>query len=1374
MSSGLQCLNDNFRVIQYNGGPIYGQYGVSSAFRVEPGSATRATATRAGTTFDLVLEYVGEQKNFIFEQLVVISPKFEEVTAMLKAGVIWVHGDDSEFIQKDKDGQNVIDINYSQFFSDFHKTKILPKNSDSKNPSSSKISLPIPSAVFDYGSKKGPLTIAAADNVSVSTGKYIHIKFTDTFDDDYNIDFGHFYIIGRPQSESDRPNNNENNIPTYSNNITIEQRQWLLKNGIVSTPSSQTQHNVIFTPQNSSSFFEQTSSVFVSAKPIYQYLGYIEGKQHIDDLPQDEADLVKNFILFNNCADKFTTTWRGEFTSDLITANLQKETGTDMVKGNRSEKRDTKLLEMPTEMVFFTIDPTTPVQLRNVALGHIGELVLSSGGVDPRQIDAENSDDVNNHKINAGAVDLKLPGGRLFTIMTCSPAGPCQKYQYVPKKCHGDNSKLCPSFENEIAKKSLSKKIQNLIQKNCTNNENSENTPLLSFFTRGSILSGFLHEYYDQQEEQQVKQVSTVVKKGGKELIYSKEQISWFFSLLSPRILSQQSPDDTLINTHPIYNNVVISSYYGLHNQLVQLAKNENNVTVPQCLLVMPVDKTTDQHMDICGNFFEFSSLLKKFQSPHHSNADKYLYPLQLSIFDVLGNNVNDCLYSYSKFLSSCRLFLSVPKNKPDSLTMTSTAAPSATTTTTKPTTAKAVTGKKPAAALGKVAPAVKKFTLPLVKITSQVPGIDEHTPNDLYAIDLVFDKMIDPSMIEFAQGAGEETPPPTIIEFVTYLAKVQGFLRTALSLGPDWCLVPLMSDQSTFAQEFGNELGKLNGLLDDISYLRMCHSAIIPSCYARFAIQDTALSLEESSEIAKNAAEKDIDSIKMVNFPLDSNEDKLFRALRGFTKRAEVLLGRLPVPVGICPVPYTVDDKASVGSITDSLPQEKMDDWDGDKSKKIPQLMTLMNGIDNTRKFLTQFEQHEFKNDEIIDIKEKMLLLRQGTDSTIELLNDRVRVMIELRDCLLQVAKFIELFPNLTIEIAKNNAKNQNLMTFFTMFQYIYFNTGLVYTLDQAIAHPIISSTISTIQSGLNITTPISIPTPEERKKNKIEPIFHFFDAFSSESPILDKAKLSKLSPPSIPTPLPSKSLFESITTTADLFTKSITSTVHETTQKTFEKLQKTNNYLTIEDETQLQRCLEGYVLLTPQASAASQAKSSFSRAAVQKAANNASKDNINNKKFENAEDRIIVLWITHILDGTFNHIDQMRTVMDDLIAKYSVVHQDDQNCDGKVGEVKKKEEKPQDVVLVRVDIDKYPDILELFALGEPTSLPALLFIQTQAERADLRSTAIEPTEISDLLHAGIISMVDSPELYGFGGFDGDDDEDEFGESEEEGETPE
>ena len=107
------------------------------------------------------------------------------------------------------------------------------------------------------------------------------------------------------------------------------------------------------------------------------------------------------------------------------------------------------------------------------------------------------------------------------------------------------------------------------------------------------------------------------------------------------------------------------------------------------------------------------------------------------------------------------------------------------------------------------------------------------------------------------------------------------------------------------------------------------------------------------------------------------------------------------------------------------------------------------------------------------------------------------------------------------------------------------------------------------------------------------------------------------------------------------------------------------------------------------------------------------------------------------------------------------------------KGGDDKAKDFVPQDVVLAKVDVDTFPEVLEIFDLGEPSSLPALLFIQTQAERADLRSTAVDPKEMAQLLQAGLVSMIDGSELYGVGGLDDDLDGDITGTDAEE-EAPE
>eukprot|EP00461_Guttulinopsis_vulgaris_P000820 UN00820 len=238
--------------------------------------------------------------------------------------------------------------------------------------------------------------------------------------------------------------------------------------------------------------------------------------------------------------------------------------------------------------------------------------------------------------------------------------------------------------------------------------------------------------------------------------------------------------------THPIYDNIDLSSYHALHaflQQKVYATEGVDKLEEPFYYFVLPYDRTNDKMQELMGLFMELTNILKMFNIKN----------TRFALFDVLYNNINPCLYSFTAFLDSIRLFVISPPVTNEATTTTTT-----TTTTTaaaKPATAPAAKGKaattaakKPAATKAAVA---KKFTLPLIDITSLIPTPPNVTTttttqkNKIVAIDLIFDKMIDKEMIELANQTEQETPPPTILEFLKYMTKVQNFLTSQPQYSP-------------------------------------------------------------------------------------------------------------------------------------------------------------------------------------------------------------------------------------------------------------------------------------------------------------------------------------------------------------------------------------------------------------------------------------------------------------------------------------------------------------------------------------------------------------------------------------------------------------
>jgi hypothetical protein len=436
MSNELSCLNSSFKVVSYNGGPILGRYGINSVFNVQPGQSCRPTATSSGQLFDLVLEYNGESHaNFTLTHLVIVSPNFDEVTSMLKSGVVFVTDTNSH-------------TSYTQHYNTFHKDKQLPTIKD----------IPSPVAMFDYNNEKTQSSYAVADGpIESRNGKFLHIKLNESFDDDFNIDIGHFFIIGyhgKP-STSNPTIINEQTIalptPSFTNIMHINHRSWLLQHGYLSTISKITNYNELLCQNNSTLFFSGTSLTFIATKPIHTFLSYIDGESDISTLSTEDQEFVTNFIRFNKAAHLYTNLWRQYFTSDLISANLQKQIGTKSLstpnnKNNNNNhhhhhKQQNKQLDMPQEINFFTIDPTSSNELLSIALAHLGEL------------QSENHITTNNNNI-------VLSNGTGFTIIASLSAGPCHKYNFHSQNF--DQQAKIFDKSNEISVKSMANKIFDL------------------------------------------------------------------------------------------------------------------------------------------------------------------------------------------------------------------------------------------------------------------------------------------------------------------------------------------------------------------------------------------------------------------------------------------------------------------------------------------------------------------------------------------------------------------------------------------------------------------------------------------------------------------------------------------------------------------------------------------------------------------------------------------------------------------------------------------------------------------------------------------------------------------------------------------------
>lgn len=171
------------------------------------------------------------------------------------------------------------------------------------------------------------------------------------------------------------------------------------------------------------------------------------------------------------------------------------------------------------------------------------------------------------------------------------------------------------------------------------------------------------------------------------------------------------------------------------------------------------------------------------------------------------------------------------------------------------------------------------------------------------------------------------------------------------------------------------------------------------------------------------------------------------------------------------------------------------------------------------------------------------------------------------------------------------------------------------------------------------------------------------------------------------------------------------------------------------IPGETELYRFLEGYVNLTP--SPVKKPKLSLSRNTILQSRRGGNPQD--ELKHDDADDRIIVLMVTHTLDGSI----AVAKELGDAIATAKILLKDEYD---------------QPMVFAKVYVEQFEDIMVQFGLNDISSLPAFLFIQTGAERVDLRSVGVDPAEIAQLVHDSLISMVDSSGL----AFDGDDDEDD------------
>jgi len=177
-------LNKYFKVVSYNGGSVYGASGIAHLLNLD---AKQLHSTRNGQNFDLVLEYVGPEGIFTLTNFVNLGYEYKLVTAPLKTSVVWVSGE-SQLANKDT-------------YNDASAAKFVTSTDNGDVVDTSVMPQPVP-AIIATTSTTGTDSVASVPLGTPATiaGKYLHIKFTERYGNDVNIDMGHFAIVGYPGS----------------------------------------------------------------------------------------------------------------------------------------------------------------------------------------------------------------------------------------------------------------------------------------------------------------------------------------------------------------------------------------------------------------------------------------------------------------------------------------------------------------------------------------------------------------------------------------------------------------------------------------------------------------------------------------------------------------------------------------------------------------------------------------------------------------------------------------------------------------------------------------------------------------------------------------------------------------------------------------------------------------------------------------------------------------------------------------------------------------------------------------------------------------------------------------------------------------------